>query len=204
MKQILSKVSALAATALLAASLNANAGVYLAFDDGPSNSNSPKLVTALKNANARATFFVIGNKISANMTGFNAYKNAGFSIQNHSYSHQHMLSWTYTQVYNDIKKCQDAIKNAGGGTPKYFRPPYLELNTNIRNACAALGLTIVTCTVDSKDWNGATTSQIISNCNNLQNYGVLLAHDWPANTVSAMPTVVQNLRNRYLYTVQYY
>lgn len=191
------------AACLLTACCSLKAGVYLAFDDGPSNSNSLKLVNALKNAGAKATFFCVGNKISGNTTGFNAYKNAGFSIQNHSYSHQHMLTWTYQQVYDDIKKCQDAIKNAGGGTPKYFRPPYLEVNTNIRNARAALGLTIVTCTVDSKDWNNATTAQIISACNNLQNNGVLLAHDWPANTVAAIPTIVQNLKNRGLSTSQY-
>lgn len=203
MKPILSLVCALAASVLLAASLNANAGVYLAFDDGPSNSNSPNLVNALKSKGAKATFFCIGNKISANMTGFNAIKNAGYSIQNHSYTHSHMLTWTYSQVYNDIKQCQDAVKNAGGGTPRYFRPPYLEQNTNIKNACAALGLTIITDTVDSQDWNGATVSQIIANCNKLQNNGILLAHNWPANTVTAMPTVVQNLNNRGLSTSQY-
>ena len=191
------------AACLFAACCTLKAGVYLAFDDGPSNSNSPKLVNALKNSGAKATFFCVGNRISGNMTGFNAYKNAGFSIQNHSYSHQHMLAWSYQQVYDDIKKCQDAIKNAGGGTPKYFRPPYLEVNNNIRNACAALGLTIITCTVDSKDWNNATTAQIISNCNSLLNNGVLLAHDWPANTVAAIPTIVQNLKNRGLTTSQY-
>jgi peptidoglycan/xylan/chitin deacetylase (PgdA/CDA1 family) len=203
MKKII--LPAIMAICLIGVTQQSNAGgsVYLAFDDGPNNSNSPKLVTALKNAGARATFFCIGNKISGNMSGFNAYKNAGFSIQNHSYTHQHMLSWSYQQVYNDLKQCQTAIQNAGGGTPRYFRPPYLEVNSTIKSAASALGLTIVTCTVDSQDWNGASTSQIISNCNKLQNGGVLLAHDWPPNTVAAIPTVVQNLKNRGLSTTQY-
>jgi len=177
--------------------------VYLGFDDGPSNTNSPKLVNALKSAGARATFFLIGQNIAGNMTGFNAYKSAGFSIQNHSYTHQHMLSWTYSQVYNDLLKCQQAIQQAGGGTPRFFRPPYLEVNSTIKSACAALGLTIVNTTVDSQDWNGASVSTIISNCNKLQAGGLVLMHDWPPNTVTAIPTVVQNLRNRGLTTAQY-
>jgi peptidoglycan/xylan/chitin deacetylase (PgdA/CDA1 family) len=206
MKQLLSAFSRVVLIACLftiGCTLHAAGSVYLSFDDGPSNSNSPALVNALKNAGARATFFCIGQNIAGNMTGFNAYKSASFSIQNHSYSHQHMLNWTYTQVYNDLLKCQQAIQNAGGGTPRYFRPPYLEVNNTIRSACSALGLTIVNTTVDSQDWNGASTAQIISNCNKLQAGGTPLMHDWPKNTVAAIPTIVQNLRNRGLFTAQY-
>lgn len=182
--------------------LKAGGSVYLCFDDGPC-SNTTTLVNNLKSSGAKATFFIWGSRISGSTTGFNAIKNAGFSIQNHSYSHQHMLSWTYQQVYDDIKKCQTAIQNAGGGTPRYFRPPYLEVNTNIRSACSALGLTIVNPTVDTKDWNGATTSQIVSACNNLQTGGNTLMHDGYSTTDAAISSIVQNLKNRSLSTIQY-
>jgi len=182
--------------------LQAAGSAYLAFDDGPTGS-STSLVNALKNSGARATFYIIGNRISSNSSGFGAIKNGGFSLQNHSYTHSHMLNWTYQQVYNDINQCQQAVKNAGGGTPRYFRPPYLEVNNNIRTACAALGLTIVMPTVDTKDWNGATTTQIISACNSLQSGGNTLMHDGYSTTVAAIPSIVTNLRNRGLSTTQY-
>jgi len=182
--------------------LKAGGSVYLTFDDGPTG-NTTTLVSKLKTAGAKATFFVWGNRISGNMTGFNAIKNAGFSIQNHSYTHSHMLSWTYQQVYNDIKQCQTAIQNAGGGTPRYFRAPYLEVNATIKSACSALGLTIVQPTVDTKDWNGATTAQIVSACNNLQSGGNPLMHDGYATTNAAIPTIVTNLKNRGLSIIQY-
>jgi peptidoglycan/xylan/chitin deacetylase (PgdA/CDA1 family) len=57
--------------------------VYLCFDDGPT-SNTTTLVNNLRSAGATATFFVWGNRISSNSAAFNAIKNAGFSIQNHS------------------------------------------------------------------------------------------------------------------------
>ena len=183
-------------------SVKAAGSVYLAFDDGP-NGNTTTLVNKLKTAGAKATFFVWGNRISGNMTGFNAIKNAGFSIQNHSYTHSHMLNWSYQQVYNDLKQCQDAIRNAGGGTPRYFRPPYLEVNNTIRSACSALGLTIVMPTVDTRDWNGASTSQIISACNSLQSGGNALMHDGYSTTNAAISSIVQNLKNRGLSTAQY-
>ncbi len=177
--------------------------VYLCFDDGPSNSNSANLVNALKNAGARATLFVIGQNISSNSSGWNVYKSSGFSIQNHTYTHQHMTSWSQSQVQSDIQQCQTAIQNAGVAKPTKIRLPYLETNATIQAACSALGLQIIQPNVDSQDWNGASTSAIISACNNLQNGGNVLMHDWPANTVQAIPTVVQNLKNRGLGTTQF-
>ncbi|MBN2441030.1 MAG: polysaccharide deacetylase family protein, partial [Spirochaetales bacterium] len=171
-------------------------GYYaLAFDDGP-NSNTNTLVGILNNAGAKATFFPIGQNISSNMAAFNTMLNAGMKFGNHSFTHSHMTSWSYQQVYDDLNRAQQAIQNAGGGTPTLFRPPYLEVSSTIQQAASALGLTIVTCDVDVQDWNGASTSQIVSTANNIQNGGVFLMHDGYSSTNGAIPTIVSNLSNR--------
>ncbi len=189
---------------LSTAGVQAAGSVYLTFDDGPNNGTSQNLVNTLKNNGVyQATFFVIGQNISSNQTGWNAYKSSGFSIQNHSYTHQHMTSWSYQQVYNDLNKCNQAIQSAGKAKPTKIRLPYLESNSTIQSACSALGLSIVTPTVYSNDWNGATSQQIISNVNSLQAGGNPLLHDWPANTISALPTIINNLKNRGLGFAQY-
>jgi peptidoglycan/xylan/chitin deacetylase (PgdA/CDA1 family) len=178
--------------------------VYLCFDDGPSNSNSGNLVNALKNNGCNAaTMFVIGQNIASNGTGWNVYKNSGFSCQNHSQTHQHMTSWSYQQVYNDLSACNSAIQNGGKPKPTKIRLPYLENNSTISSACSALGLSIVSPNIDSQDWNGASTSSIISAVSNLQAGQNALMHDWPANTVSAIPSIVQNLKNKGLGFAQY-
>jgi len=181
-----------------------NGNVYLTFDDGPSNSNSQTLITTLKNNGVtKATLFVTGQNVTNNQTGWNAYKASGFSLQNHSQTHQHMTSWSYQQVYNDLNSCNQSIQNGGAAKPTRIRLPYLESNSTIQQACSALGLSIVSPTVDSQDWNNASTSAIISNVNGLQAGGNPLMHDWPANTVAALPTIIQNLKNRGLGFVQY-
>ncbi|EGD46964.1 Endo-1,4-beta-xylanase [Ruminiclostridium papyrosolvens DSM 2782] len=182
----------------------ANGNVYLCFDDGPNNSNSATLVSALKNAGAdKATLFVWGNRISSNSNGWNAYKNSGYSLQNHSWSHSHMTSWSYQQVYNDLQQCNQAIVNAGKPAPTKIRLPYLESNATIQQACSALGLTVVSPNVDSQDWNGASTQSIVNACNNLNANGNALMHDGYASTNSAIPTIIQNLKNRGLGFAQY-
>ena len=181
-----------------------NGNVYLTFDDGPNNSNSQTLINTLKNNGVnQATFFIWGNRISSNQTGWNAYLNSGFSLQNHSWTHSHMTSWSYQQVYNDLQQCSQAIQNAGKTKPTVVRLPYLENNSTIQSACSALGLTPVQPSVDTQDWNGANTQSIINACNNLQAGGNPLMHDAYSTTNAAVPTIIQNLKNRGLGFAQY-
>jgi len=173
--------------------LKAGGSVYICFDDGPT-SNSTTLVSKLKSAGITATFFIWGNRIAANSTGFSAIKSAGYSIQNHSYTHSHMTSWSYSQVYNDFNQCNSAITAKGCPKPYKARLPYLESNATIQSACSALGLSIVSPTVDTKDWNGASTAQIVSACNNLQAGGNTLMHDGYTTTDNAISQIVTNLK----------
>jgi len=184
-------------------SIAPSGSVYLCFDDGP-NSNSQTLVNALKSAGCnQATLFVWGNRISSNSSAWSAYTSSGFSLQNHSWTHSHMTGWSYQQVYNDLQQCTQAIQNAGKPKPTKIRLPYLESNSTIQQACSALGLSIVSPSVDTKDWNGASTQSIVSACNSLQSGGNPLMHDGYSTTNAAIPTIVQNLKSRGLGFAQY-
>ncbi len=82
---------------------NAQNGYYaLTFDDGPT-SNTTALLNTLNSAGVKATFFIWGSKVSSNPSAIQAMANAGHKIENHSHTHQHMLSWSYQQVYNDLR-----------------------------------------------------------------------------------------------------
>jgi peptidoglycan/xylan/chitin deacetylase (PgdA/CDA1 family) len=175
--------------------LKSTGTVYLCFDDGPCG-NTSTLVSKLKNAGVTATFFIWGNRISNNTYAFSLIKNAGYSIQNHSFTHSHMTGWTQAQVQNDLSLCNAAITAQGCAKPTKVRLPYLETNANINAACAALGLKIVSPTVYSNDWNGASTAQIISSVSGLTNGGNALMHDGYANTNNAIAQIVTNLKNK--------
>jgi peptidoglycan/xylan/chitin deacetylase (PgdA/CDA1 family) len=191
-------------TTSISANTASNGSVYLAFDDGPNNATSQTLINNLKSAGCyQATLFVWGSKISSNSAAWTAYVNSGFSLQNHSWSHAYMSSWSYQQVYNDLQKCNQAIQNVGKAKPTKVRLPYLYSNNTITQVCSALGLTILTPTVYTSDWDGASTQTIINACNNLQTGGNPLMHDSYQTTISAIPTIVKNLKNRGLGFAQY-
>jgi len=196
MRKALGILMVLAGLLMLGQTAHAQNGYYaLTFDDGPT-SNTTTLLNVLNNTGVKATFFIWGNRVASNPSAIQAIVNAGHKIGNHSFTHQHMLTWTYQQVYNDIQQAQVAIQNAGGGTPTLFRPPYGETNSTIISAATALGLTVVTWNLDTQDWNGASTSTIISAANNAQNGTIFLMHDGYSTTNQAVPTIVANLKNK--------
>ncbi|MBN2535506.1 MAG: polysaccharide deacetylase family protein [Spirochaetales bacterium] len=178
----------------------ANGNVYLTFDDGPTG-NTQSLCSSLTNAGAcKATFFVIGQNMPGNSS---AYKSAGFSVQNHSQTHSHMGSWGYQQVYNDLNQANSSIQNAGFPKPTVIRLPYLESSSTIQSVCSELGLQIISPSIDTQDWNGASTQSIINACNSLNAGGNPLMHENQSNTLAAITTIVQNLKNRGLGFRQY-
>lgn len=66
--------------------------VYLTFDDGPSETVTPKVLDTLKAENVHATFFLVGKAIDESETNRNIVKREfaeGNAIGNHTYSHNY-------------------------------------------------------------------------------------------------------------------
>ncbi|WP_410624870.1 polysaccharide deacetylase family protein [Amycolatopsis sp. cmx-8-4] len=170
--------------------------VGLTFDDGPSNGNTPALLTALRQNGLRATVFNEGQYAAAYPAQVRAEVSAGMWVGNHSYTHPHLIQQSQSQVDSEISRTQQAIANAGGGTPRLFRPPYGETNTTLRTVEAKYGLTQIIWDVDSQDWNGASVDAIVAANARLQNGQIILMHEWPANTRTAIPRIAQGLASR--------
>ncbi|MFI8234766.1 polysaccharide deacetylase family protein [Streptomyces sp. NPDC085900] len=181
--------------AVPARAASCNGYVGLTFDDGPSG-NTPNLLNALKQNGLRATMFNEGQYAAANPAQVRAQVAAGMWVGNHSYTHPHLTTLSQAQIDSEISRTQQAISAAGGGTPQLFRPPYGETNSTVRAVEAKYGLTQIIWDVDSQDWNGASTDAIVAAAGRLTNGQVILMHDWPANTVAAIPRIAQGLAAR--------
>ncbi|MGW5086250.1 polysaccharide deacetylase family protein [Streptomyces coelicoflavus] len=172
-----------------------NGYVGLTFDDGPSG-NTQSLLNALRQNGLRATMFNQGQYAAQNPSLVRAQVDAGMWVGNHSYTHPHMTQLGQAQMDSEISRTQQAIAGAGGGTPKLFRPPYGETNATLRSVEAKYGLTEVIWDVDSQDWNNASTDAIVQAVSRLGNGQVILMHDWPANTLAAIPRIAQTLAGK--------
>ncbi|MFH9710088.1 polysaccharide deacetylase family protein [Streptomyces luteogriseus] len=187
--------AATTATAAPAPAAACNGYVGLTFDDGPSGTTS-SLLNALRQNGLRATMFNTGQNAAANPSLVRAQVTAGMWVANHSYTHPHLTRLSQAQIDSEISRTQQAVANAGGGTPKLFRPPYGETNATVKSVAARYGLTEIIWHVDSQDWNGASTDAIVQSVARLTNGQIILMHDWPANTLAAIPRVAQTLASR--------
>ncbi|MEK5406564.1 MULTISPECIES: polysaccharide deacetylase family protein [Paenibacillus] len=176
----------------------ANGYVGLTFDDGPNTSNTTKLLAALKQAGLRATMFNIGQNAQNSPSLVRDQADAGMWIGNHSYTHPDMTTLSSSQMSSEITRTQQAIQSITGTAPKLFRPPYGATNSTLKSTESQNALTEVLWSVDSQDWNGATTAQIVASANRLQNGDVLLMHDQYQTTLQAIPQIAQNLKSRSL------
>ncbi|WP_330293373.1 polysaccharide deacetylase family protein [Streptomyces sp. NBC_00576] len=182
-------------TAAPAQAAACNGYVGLTFDDGPST-NTAALLNALTRNGLRATMFNEGQYAAANPALVRAQVNAGMWVGNHSYTHPHLTQLGQSQIDSEISRTQQAVANAGGGTPVLFRPPYGETNATVKAVAARYGLTQIIWDVDSQDWNGASTDAIVQAAARLTNGQVILMHDWSANTLAAVPRIAQGLTGR--------
>ncbi|MFE9817203.1 polysaccharide deacetylase family protein [Streptomyces sp. NBC_00236] len=187
-------LTATAAAPAQAAACNGYVG--LTFDDGPSNDHTPALLNALKQNGLRATMFNEGQYAASAPSQVQAEINAGMWVGNHSYTHPHLIQKSQAEIDSEISRTQQAIANAGGGTPKLFRPPYGETNSTLKAVEAKYGLTEVIWDVDSQDWNGASSDAIVQAVGRLTSGQVILMHEWPANTLAAIPRIAQSLASR--------
>lgn len=173
-----------------------NGYVGLTYDDGPNASNTTSLLNALKQAGLRATMFNLGQNAQNNPSLVRDQVNAGMWVGNHSYTHPHMTTLSSSQMSSEITRTQQAIQSATGAAPKLFRPPYGETNASLKSIESQNGLTEVLWNVDSQDWNGATTAQIVAAAGRPQNGDVILMHDQYQTTLQAIPQIAQNLKSR--------
>ncbi len=173
-----------------------NGYVGLTFDDGPTPGNTQNLLNALRSAGLRATFFDEGQNAQPNPSLVQATAAAGMWIGNHSWSHPHLIQQSTAQIQSEISRTQQAIQQITGSAPKLFRPPYGETNSTLKSVEAQYGLTEIIWDVDSQDWNGASVDAIVSANGRLTNGQVILMHDWPANTVAAIPRIASGLASR--------
>ncbi|MEV6247484.1 polysaccharide deacetylase family protein [Streptomyces sp. NPDC051742] len=172
-----------------------NGYVGLTFDDGPSGTTRA-LLDSLRQNGLRATMFNQGQYAAADTALVKAQVDAGMWVANHSYTHPHMTQLSQPQMESEISRTQQAIATAGGGTPKLFRPPYGETNATLKAVEAAHGLREVLWDVDSQDWNNAGTDAIVQAANRLTDGQIILMHDWPANTLAAIPRIARTLAGK--------
>jgi len=172
--------------------------IALTFDDGPSAKLTPKLLDLLAAHHIKATFFLIGENAAEFPEIAAREAREGHEVANHSWSHPNLAKMSDDGVRAQLRKTDDAIRNAIGNRPTLMRPPYGSISVRQKKWInQEFGYKIVLWDVDPLDWRRPGANVV---CNrivkNTRAGSIVLAHDIHPGTIEAMPCVLKELETK--------
>lgn len=171
--------------------------VALTFDDGPSTTTTAILQALHDNGLTRATFFNIGAQEQLHPDLVLAEQSAGEWPGDHTYSHPFLDELTTSEAAGEILGTQQIHEQITGVRETLFRPPYGRTTPAIRALARSMGMTEVLWTIDTQDYAGATTDQIVATALTAHRGDIILMHDAGyATTVAAVPLIIRGLADR--------
>ncbi len=149
--------------------------VALTFDDGPDRTNTTKTLNSLLEVGARATFFVLGNRVESYADLVQREHDEGHAVASHNWSHGDVSKMSGSAIRGMKAKVDKALYPVIGITARYDRVPY-GLYPDMIDAKA--GWPLIQWSVDTYDWKGRSTNNIMSNVKKQFTDGdIVLMHD---------------------------
>ncbi len=188
--------------------------IALTLDDGPDKRDTPIALKALRRYQARATFFMMGNRVAKSPGLVRQMSTAGHQLGNHTWRHVPATSLTSREFEDSVVKTNKAITRALSTSPSIaathrypivFRYPWGSGNQRTMRVLAKLG-------VSAYGWDYATgdggshgpkskyvtdliARKVITNAKPNQ---IVLMHDGQdrPNSVAALPRILRVLSER--------
>ena len=173
-----------------------NKVIALTFDDGP-GPYTAHLLDVLDQYGAKATFFLIGSKVSSQANVVRSIHARGHQLGNHSWSHPELPKLPINQIAGEIDRTNDAIKQATGVTPAILRPPYGAVNGVVLEQLRARDMSSILWSVDTRDWADRNSDIVCSRAVAGARPGaIILMHDIHQTSVGAVPCILSALKQQ--------
>lgn len=128
--------------------------IYLTFDAGYENGNTPRILDALKKHQAPATFFVVGNFISDNPDLIQRMVSEGHTVGNHTMTHPDMSGISskddFLKQLNGVEELYESV--TGEKMSKFYRPPQGIYSTSNLAMAQELGYSTFFWSLAYVDW----------------------------------------------------
>nr|WP_321406340.1 polysaccharide deacetylase family protein [uncultured Carboxylicivirga sp.] len=147
--------------------------IYLTFDDGPVEKETPWVMNLLNQYQVKATFFCVGENADNNQYLIQELLNNGHSVGNHAYNHLPAWKCSRSEYFNNIEKARPFIPG------NLFRPPHGQLYPWYMKELKSKFGKVVMWDVLSMDYDKRLSKeQVLSNVTkNVRNGSVVVFHD---------------------------
>lgn len=163
--------------------------------------NAERILDALGEAGARATFFVQGRWARSDPRIAERIATDGHLIGNHSKYHARMTLLTDDGIRTDVRECEQTIRDLTGiDTLPWFRFPFGDGRDDPRALATleGMGYRNVHWQVEAFDWDAARTPEDVERITleGVAGHGdgaVVLLHTWPGSTGETLPRILKRL-----------
>lgn len=188
--------------------MNDPAPIFLTFDDGPDRDWTPRVLDLLAQADARATFFVLGEQALREPALVRRIAAEGHAVGNHTFSHRHPWTLTWDQAVAQVQGGCNAIETVLGQRPRFYRAPHGRDRRCMTDAAVACGETPVGWHLSAVDWGPlGTASRIATRLRRAGAGNIVLMHDGrnrhnrPDELLRVLPAFLAELAGRNLHPV---
>ncbi len=128
--------------------------LYLTFDAGYENGNTPAILDALKKHNAPAAFFIVGHYLQSSPDLVKRMIDEGHIVGNHSFHHPDMSQMTKEQFQQELGELEQLYQQTfSQEMEKYYRPPQGKFSENNLKLAQELGYKTCFWSLAYVDWN---------------------------------------------------
>ncbi len=175
--------------------------VYLTFDDGPTPEITEWTLAQLKNYNARATFFCIGDNIRKYPEIFQKVIDEEHSIGNHTFNHLNGWKTSTSDYTENVKSFETERYKLNTKHCKLFRPPYGKIKLSQSVGLRKLGYKIIMWDILSEDFDATISpEQCLENVlKNVTPGSIIVFHDSKKasrNLEYALPRTLEFLKEK--------
>jgi peptidoglycan/xylan/chitin deacetylase (PgdA/CDA1 family) len=150
----------------------------ITFDDGPNPVVTPGILELLERYNARATFFLIGQRVRAFPRLAQEIASRGHAIGNHTETHPSLTFLSPRRITEELELCDDAIVAATGKKPRWMRPPYGYRSPLLDGIVRRRGgAGVAMWNVAAKDWRTDAPEPVIQRLRGARGGDIVLLHD---------------------------
>ena len=164
--------------------------IALTFDDGPGD-RTGELLDQLEKYDAKATFFMLGQKVSSYPDEIKKMKEIGCELGNHSYDHPNLAKLGADGVKKQIGDTNSKIQAIVGEGASVMRPPYGAISATLK---ANAGMPLILWNIDTLDWKTrnakATVDMVMENA---KDGDIILMHDIHTESVDAAIELIPKL-----------
>jgi peptidoglycan-N-acetylglucosamine deacetylase len=123
----------------------------LTFDDGPSPEHTMHVLDLLAEAEAHATFFVMGDQVRKYPVLARRIVEQGHELGNHLSTNRPAVSMSATEIRDAMRETSEVIADISGQQPRFVRPPAVLFRPSFLREAELAGQRVVLGSVYASD-----------------------------------------------------